>query len=184
MNFTDLSYAGVQSIQSGAGSAAMENLQRISARATSGKELSDAEIKAVGQQFEAMLIHQLLTAMRKSIPKNELFQESSASDIYKDMFDEKISEQVAASSQTGIGEAIAQGIKQQQEQVSLASVTPHGISLKKEKESPFLPLDQSGKEWRPLGHDSSIRGAIPDKKRAYLPISSNDGTLNKVDVAG
>ncbi len=183
MNFTDLPFSGVQPLQPGSSSSAVERLQEISARAASGKEMSDAEIKEVGQQFESMLLHQLLTAMRKSIPKNELFEESSASDIYKDMFDEKISEQVAASAQTGIGDAIAQGIKQQQERTSLASVTPHMISLQ-EGSASYKSLDQTGQTWRGIQRDQSIRGPISGKKRAYVPITNNEGTANKVNVAG
>jgi len=181
MAISDLTFPAVQELTSS--SASIDRLQQIGARAASGKEMSDKEIKEVGQQFEAMLLHQLLSAMRKSIPKNELFGESSASEIYRDLFDEKIAEQVARASQTGIGEALAQEIKEQQEQVLPSSTSPRMIPLKGD-ESTFRTLQGEEQSWKPIKREEPVLRAIPDQNPRFMPIRVKSGSANKVNIVG
>ncbi len=158
-------------------------LEQIGARAASGKEMSVPEIKEVGQQFEAMLLRQLLTTMRRSIPKNELFGESSASEIYKDLFDEKLADQIAAASQTGIGELISQEIIRQQEQINPMSTPPRMLPLR-EGESTLHPLNQNSPAWKAIVRDEPVFHRIPDQNNSFLPISEKRGSGNKVDIVG
>jgi Rod binding domain-containing protein len=183
MKFADHSFSPLQALPSGSGTNSMERLQLISARAASGKEMSDKEIKEVGQQFEAMLLHQLLSAMRKSVPKSGLFEESSASDTYKDLFDQNIAEQVAAASQTGIGETLAQDIKRQQQQVHPPTEPPQMIPFKKD-ENTYQSLQRKGPSLKPVTRDEPVFGPIPDQNPRYLPISTKSGSDRKVNIVG
>jgi flagellar protein FlgJ len=131
------------------GAGGLEKLQLIAERSKSGKELSDKELKEVGQQFEALLLHQLLSAMRKTIPKNELFEKSSSDDTYKDLFDEKMADQIASSGQTGISDAIVEAIKAQQQKVTPPAQGSGMIPLIKKLEAPFRPIEK-GAPLRPI----------------------------------
>lgn len=183
MAFSDFPLSPVQTLSSASGSSSLDRLQQISAHTSSGKAISDKEMQEVGQQFESMLFHQLLTTMRKSIPESGLFEESSARDIYEDLFDEKIAEQVAASSQTGLGQIIAQSIKQRQEQIDPASMKTRMIPLQ-QSGSVCLPLDQEGPSTKPLDPKASTFYPITDKNRGYLPITNKDVSANKVSIVG
>lgn len=180
MAISDMTFPPIQELTS---SSTAGRLQQISAHASSGKKMTESEIKEVGQQFEAMLLRQLLTTMRKSIPKNELFGESSANEIYKDLFDEKLAEQVAAASQTGIGEILSQEIIRQQEQISPSSSPPRMIPLQ-EGEALFQPLKQDSQTWKPIERDEPVFHRIPDQNNGFLPISKKRGSGNKVSIVG
>ncbi len=47
----------------------VEDLQSLSDRTRSGKKLSDQEIQKIGQQFESLLLHQLLSIMRRRVSR-------------------------------------------------------------------------------------------------------------------
>jgi Rod binding domain-containing protein len=65
------------------------------------------------QDVEAMFLKDMLTAMRKSLPKSDM-GESMGGDIYKDMLDTEIARSASRRSDLGIGRtlfrALAKGI--------------------------------------------------------------------------
>lgn len=140
----------------------VEDFQSLADRTRSGQKLSDEEVRKVGQQFESLLLHQLLTIMRRSIPKNELFGNNSTQGVYQDLFDEKIAEQVAQASQTGIATSIVDEIKRQQEQVTPASVGSRFLPLNPQHEK-FSSLDES-KEFTPIEREKGRFIPLTDKK--------------------
>jgi flagellar protein FlgJ len=136
-------------------------LQRIGSRAQRGEQLSEAEVREVGKKFESLMLHQMLSLMRKSIPKNELFGESHATEMYRDMFDQQIAETVASSGQSGIGESIVQEILRQQQQKTQAP--PPGDSPFRslaEPETPLRPIEKSV-EFKPIPRDEVVFRPIP-----------------------
>lgn len=146
-------------------SAGFDELQRVAARAKAGEKLNEGDLKEVGKKFEALLLHQMLSIMRRSIPKNELFGNSPASEMYQDMFDEKIADQVAGSGLTGLGENIVAEILRQQQ-----SVTPP------DGNSPLRPLERPGVEYRPL-HRSVEWKPVPRKQAELKPIDRGEPEL-------
>jgi Rod binding domain-containing protein len=146
-------------------STGFEQLQRVASCAKAGEKLSEADLKEVGQKFEALLLHQMLSIMRKSIPKNELFGNSPASEMYQDMFDEKIAEQVASSGLTGIGENIVQEILRQQQAVAPPEGKPQ-----------FRPLERPELEFRPLRRGEEL-DPIPRKEAELKPIDRGEAQL-------
>ena len=159
----------------------VEDLQSLSDRTRSGKKLSDQEIQKIGQQFESLLLHQLLSIMRRSIPKTELFGKNSAEGVYQDLFDEKMAEQVAQSGQTGISSGIVEEIQRQQEQVNPLSVGSRFIPLHPSSEK-FSPLGEPGK-LRPLMKETDPFRPLPDKNEHFLPINRKAGKIDKVDIS-
>lgn len=74
---------------------ALADLQSIKNKTEYSKE--DLEkLKKVAQDFEAILVNQILKSMRKSMPKSDLFGEGVASEFYTGMFDENIAKAVAS----------------------------------------------------------------------------------------
>jgi flagellar protein FlgJ len=51
----------------------------------------DAELKKACEDFEAIMIQQMLKAMRKTVPEGGILEKSSGSDIWESIYDEKIS---------------------------------------------------------------------------------------------
>ncbi|MCA9449503.1 MAG: rod-binding protein, partial [Candidatus Omnitrophica bacterium] len=96
----------------------LDEIQTIASRASNGEKMSEEELQKVGQKFEALLLHNLLSTMRDSLPENPLFSESEGEKMYWDMFDESMSEAAASGQSTGITQAIVEELKRQQEQVT------------------------------------------------------------------
>lgn len=149
-------------------STGFDELQRIASRAKAGEKLSEADLKEVGQKFEALLLHQMLSIMRKSIPKNEIFGNSPASEMYQDMFDEKVAAQVAESGLTGIGENIVQEILRQQQVVA----PPQG-------DSPLRPIDRPANPLRPLDRNEGL-SPIPRHGASLKPIDRGEADLRPI----
>lgn len=73
---------------------------------------SEAERQEVVlQEFEHLFAFQLLTEMRKTVHKGELFNGGREQEIYEEMLDDVLSGQLAASGQLGIADAIAEQLR-------------------------------------------------------------------------
>ncbi len=65
------------------------------------KKLSDS-----AKDFEAIFVHNLIKAMRSSIPKNGLISGGNAENIYQDMLDENYSKTIVKRADMGIAKSI------------------------------------------------------------------------------
>ena len=66
----------------------------------SGNGKNSEKLKSLSKQFESIMTHQLLTAMRSTVPKSELMGGFSG-EMYQSMMDQEIANQV--SKEKGIG---------------------------------------------------------------------------------
>ncbi len=67
----------------------------------------DESLRAhAARQLASLFVYQLLREMRKTIPKSALFDGARAQEIYEQMIDERLAEQIAASDQFGLAELI------------------------------------------------------------------------------
>jgi flagellar protein FlgJ len=160
-----------QSKISSSGMAGLDHLQTIGERSKSGKKLSDKEMEQVGKQFESLLLHQLLSAMRKTVPENELFGNTPADEMYKDMFDQQIAEQVADSGQTGISQSITEEIRRQQDQVRPP----------KEEGTRFLPLKREA-TYSSLPAPTGLSGPPPRPTQSFYPLPSKGDMFRAINT--
>ncbi len=56
------------------------------------------------QDFEAIFIQQVFKAMRKNIPDSGLFERDTAHEIYQDMMDAEVAEEIARQQSLGLAE--------------------------------------------------------------------------------
>ncbi len=82
--------------------------------AAENKKMEDA-----CKDFEAILLNQLLSAMRESIPEGGLFEKSHGEKIYQSMLDEEMTRQMAHGKGMGFARMLYQ-------QLSSRSDTPGG----------------------------------------------------------
>ncbi len=66
---------------------------------------TDKNLKAAGQRFEAVFTGMMLKSMRKTKLAETLF-ESKAADQFRDMWDQKVAENMSVSTPLGIGKAM------------------------------------------------------------------------------
>ena len=68
----------------------------------------EAKLQKACKDFEAIILKQMLTTMRKSIPKGGLFNKEFADDIYQSMHDEELAKNMAKGKGIGIGDLLYQ----------------------------------------------------------------------------
>lgn len=66
----------------------------------------EAKLRKACKDFEAILMKQMLTTMRKSIPKGGLFQEGYANDMYQSMYDDELAKNMAQGKGTGVADIL------------------------------------------------------------------------------
>lgn len=66
----------------------------------------EAKLHKACTDFEAIIIKQLLSAMRRTVPEGGLFSGGYAQDMYQSMSDEQLSKELANGRGLGIGEAL------------------------------------------------------------------------------
>lgn len=69
---------------------------------------SQLELKAAAEQFESLFIQQLLTQMRKTVPKSDLFGNRNAENLFESMYDEQLSIEMARAGGMGLAAVIYQ----------------------------------------------------------------------------
>ncbi|GMT42574.1 MAG: hypothetical protein IEMM0002_0985 [bacterium] len=65
-----------------------------------------AKLKKLSQQYESFFMKEVVSAMRRSVPKSDLLNGGNAEEIYKSMLDEQWSAHMAESGDTGIAQSI------------------------------------------------------------------------------
>lgn len=144
------------------GAGGLDEIQTLSARAKNGEEMSKEDLRKIGQKFESLLLHQLLSTMRKSIPESPLFGDSQAQKMYWDMFDESMAENAAAAGSTGITDAIVEELSVRSQDVR----PPKG-------DNPFRPLGERTHGLQPLEATPVFR-PIPREHDVFTPIPERE----------
>lgn len=76
----------------------------------SGSHEKNARLHKACTDFEALILKQMLTMMRKNIPESGLMDNSPGHDMYQAMQDEQLAVKLAASGGMGLGERMYQQI--------------------------------------------------------------------------
>ena len=71
-----------------------------------GKD-SPVEIKKALEDFEALFINQMLTVMRESVGKGDLFHGGSGEDIYTSLFDTELSKLMSRNGGMGLADMLS-----------------------------------------------------------------------------
>lgn len=74
----------------------------------------NAEIKDASVQMEALLLKMLYGEMWKTVPKDQLFGDDNAMDIYRDMYHDELTKQMAADGGIGLADFIYQQLTKTQ----------------------------------------------------------------------
>ena len=66
----------------------------------------EAELKKTCKDFEAIILQQMLTAMRKSVPKDGLLDSGYSQEMYQSMYDEGLAKEMANGRGIGLADAL------------------------------------------------------------------------------
>lgn len=71
----------------------------------------DAKLKEACKGFEAMFLNMMYREMRNTVPKNELFGNSNADDILRDMLDTQMVDNIADGGGVGLADMLYKQLK-------------------------------------------------------------------------
>ena len=152
-------------------------------------KMSDRELREVANDFEGLLVRQLLKEMRKTVPKDGFLGNSHATEMYQEMADDALAKDLGAMGGFGIGELVYQQLKEVQDNLNSAE----GIA---EKQAEYKTLRRNGdqpdvREFKPLqqlqdpaanaiqldpGH-----GPIPMPQKGFIDFEKPVIPLDKVE---
>lgn len=92
-----------------------ENAQKLQAATASGKAnaASSAEQKKAAEQFEALLLQQMMGAMWQTVPKGGLLTGGNEERYYRDMLSEALANNVSKGQGIGIKDVVLREFKKQ-----------------------------------------------------------------------
>ena len=76
--------------------------------AQTADKTDEARLEKACNDFEAIILNKIFSAMRKSVPEGGLFEKSYGEKIYQSMLDEELSKNIAHSKGMGLGELLFQ----------------------------------------------------------------------------
>lgn len=76
--------------------------------AQTADKADEAQLEKACKDFEAIILNQMFSAMRKTVPEGGLFEKSFGEKIYQSMLDEELSKKIAHSKGMGLGELLFQ----------------------------------------------------------------------------
>jgi flagellar protein FlgJ len=82
------------------------------------KAVKDDKFKNACADFEAIFIHHMFQSMKKTLPGESLFGQSSQQDMYESMYYQEIATQLARGKGMGLGEALYRQLNDQQERAA------------------------------------------------------------------
>ena len=114
MNSTNTGATGAQmitdesSFQSQLQAATDKLNQTADVKTMSAEEVAkrDKEIKEASVQLEAIMLKMMFTEMWKTVPKDELFKDDNAMEIYRDMYNEELTRVAAEGGGIGLADFI------------------------------------------------------------------------------
>ncbi len=65
-----------------------------------------AQMKQACRDFESVFLNHMLSKMRESVPKSDLFGNSGGEDLYRGMLDEEMARQISAGGGIGLAEVL------------------------------------------------------------------------------
>jgi len=74
-----------------------------------------AALRKSSQEFEALLLMEMLKSMRKSVPDGGLFEKDTSTEIFRDMLDSETAKAASRGKGLGIGEAMYNQLAKQVE---------------------------------------------------------------------
>jgi len=119
------------------------------------QQKKQAELKKAAKQFESLFLNYMLKSMRETVPKDGLFKEGIADDIYTSMFDSYLSEKVSSHQSMGLANMIYKQLS------GRLHMNPEEIKINKTAK-PLPRTEQKAQEFKKL--------SMPERFQKLNPI--------------
>ena len=118
-----------KSVQPGLpGLLADKQIHLLKSSVESGEGKKSEKLKSLSKQFESLMTHQLLTAMRSTVPKSELMGGFSG-DMYQSMMDQELANQMSKGKGIGLADMVHRQLVHLEKKASSTQLGSQGIGL-------------------------------------------------------
>lgn len=84
-------------------------------------QAKDTELRKAVEEFEALLINQMLKSMRETVEKGDLFHGGSGEEIYTSMLDSELSREMSRAGGIGLAEMLLKQLEREEGSVAVTS---------------------------------------------------------------
>ena len=84
----------------------IENLPAADPAVQTKPPVEDVRLRKTCRDFESLLVQQMLSKMRASIPKSDLFGSKDKEEIFQSMLDEEYAKELSESNSLGLGDML------------------------------------------------------------------------------
>lgn len=137
---------------------------------------TDKQMRETADQFEEIIIRQLLKEMRKTVPKEGILEDSHATEMYTDMVDDNLAKEMAEGRALGISDMVFADLKEKNDKI----VNPQDIEKKRdfieldtkdgsEKKTDFIPLHPTTETFMKLQNKNRMM-ELPQKSDPFKPM--------------
>ena len=157
------------------------SLSRLSMNQPGALEKDEDEL--AGEQFEGYLIQMLVREMRKTIPKGGIF-DSQAMNIFMDLFDQTIAEEIAQGGGLGFAEALEKSMGGNVDNKKFSDMLQKYNTTLPHSEKPDLRPIGGGQNHRTKENGIPVEGYLTSKYGMRLsPITKDKHTMHKgIDI--
>jgi peptidoglycan hydrolase FlgJ len=155
---------------------------RVKSLGSKTAKMSEEEMRDVAKQFEGMVVRQLLKEMRKTVPNDGLIERSFATEMYTDIADDHLANQMSENKGVGIGDMIYEELKERNKTMASKEDLDKESDFVKLKpgqnpaaqKGKFVSLDQdmSTEHFLDLHRNKSTNFDLPNTETVYVPLDS------------
>jgi len=110
-------------------------------------KMTDRELREIAKDFESLLVRLLLKEMRKTIPEDGFLEYSHATQMYEEMGDDALANQIAEQGGIGIGQLLYEQLKEARDELYSAQDVAEKMA---EKRDQFLSIGGRAGEPDPI----------------------------------
>lgn len=135
-------------------------------------KMSERQMREAANQFETIMMRLVLKEMRKTVPTEEgLFSESKSSQMYMDIVDDHLAENLAKNNDLGIESLIYDELKERNENFGPnKNQDENGFMKIKEENGGFMELNPSTDQFMKLQKGNNFID-LPEAKDPFMPLS-------------
>ena len=145
------------------------------------QKMDDRQMRAIADEFETLIMRQLLKEMRKTVPHDGYIEQSFSTEMYMEIVDDHLARQLAETNELGLDRMIYEELKEKNRQL----VTPAELHVQKTNQelqtettySPdtglrFMPLTPNTEKFLDLRPPGRMM-ELPQGRNPYLPLSGH-----------
>ena len=154
---------------------------RVKSLSGQSQKMDDRQMRAIADEFETLIMRQLLKEMRKTVPHEGYIEQSFSTEMYMEIVDDHLARQLAETNELGLDRLIYEELKAKNEKIATPDERPAQDQSPGGREGTPPPV-VTGPRFIPLAPDtekflelrsSSPMMELPRPRNPYRPLNGH-----------